>query len=80
MKCRQIHLGCLLRLFPGAEWLPGDTSGPSPEQRRSRKSARSARSAIRRFTERGDGNKDGRLRKRGAVYSRGLVVGIKSTN
>lgn len=28
MKCRQIHLGCLLNLFPGAEWLPGDTSSP----------------------------------------------------
>lgn len=51
MKCRRIHLGCLLNLFPGAEWLPGDTSSPSPEQRRrSRKSGRSARPAIQRFT------------------------------
>lgn len=53
MKCRQIHLGCRLNLFPGAEWLPGDTSSPSPEQRRSRKSGRLARPAIQRFTVEG---------------------------
>lgn len=54
MKCRRIHLGCLLNLFPGAEWRPGDTSRPSPEQRRSRKSGRLARSAIRKIYGRGN--------------------------
>lgn len=29
MKCRQIHLGCLLNLFVGAEWLPNDGSSLS---------------------------------------------------
>lgn len=29
MKCRQIHLGCLLNLFVGAEWLPNDRSSLS---------------------------------------------------
>lgn len=29
MKCRQIHLGCLLNLFVGTEWLPSDRSSLS---------------------------------------------------
>lgn len=29
MKCRQIHLGCPLNLFVGAEWLPSDRSSLS---------------------------------------------------
>lgn len=29
MKCRKIHLGCLLNLFVGAEWLPNDRSSLS---------------------------------------------------
>lgn len=48
MKWRQIHLGCPLNLFPGAEWLPGDIQ-PITGAPRSRTSGRLAHSTIRRF-------------------------------
>lgn len=76
MKCRRMHLGCLLNLFPGAEWLPGDTSSPSPATPLTEIWAfGSFRRPDLRPRERGDGNKGGQLRKRGAVYSREFVVG-----
>lgn len=77
MKCRQIHLGCPLNLFPGAEWLPGDASSPSPERRAHRNLGvwLISGSGDLWTSKRGDGNKDGQLRKRRAVYDGGFLVG-----
>lgn len=77
MKCRQIHLGCPLNLFPGAEWLPGDTSSPSPERRTRRNLPvwLILRSGDLWPGECGDGNKDGQLGKRRAFCDGGFLVG-----